>query len=164
MAKIDFYVFAVNNLTSLWLIWFLIFSLYMFLRDGPHFHRHAGPWCAGIGCSVSVSNSQNNKHGEMSAAISSPLSSVCSPGETDTSHLSRGDPSRLPQTTQTSFLRSLCDLRPRLLLSGRTLNANQLWPLHLDPLNITALHLFHISTQGGDIEARVEFGCWISFL
>lgn len=79
---------------------FQLFLLYMFLRDGaPHFQRHAGPRCAGNGCSVSVSNSQNNKRGEISAAISSPLSSVCSPGETDTFHMFSGSVRETPEET-----------------------------------------------------------------
>lgn len=133
---------------------FQLFLLYMFLRDGaPHFQRHAGPWCAGIGCSVSVSNSQNNKRGEISAAISSEFMFSGSVRETPE------DTCKLPRITQASFLRALCDLHPWLwMLISSDLS---IW-IHSTSQRSTCSTSPPRDIFGGDIEARLEFGCWIS--
>lgn len=70
------------------------------------------------------------------------------------------DTCKLPRITQTSFLRALCDLHPWL------------WMLISSDLSIWIHSTSQCSTCstspprdifGGDIEARLEFGCWISF-
>lgn len=140
MAQTDFYVFAVNNLKSLWLIWFLIFSFSCctcFWEMELHtFSAMLDPGVPGLAARcLSVTVRTTNVVKSLQRFLL--WVHVFRISERDSGgHLQAA-------SDHPNFL-SQVSLWP----SSLTLNANQLWPLHLDPLNITALHLFHISTQG----------------